>query len=60
MVKIKEENGQFVVYVRGAVAASFLTKSEAEAFAAKQTHYPTLEETLITDNQEDVTNGIRD
>jgi|L1105metagenome_2_1110790.scaffolds.fasta_scaffold33693_3 hypothetical protein len=60
MVKIKEENGQFVVYVRGEVAASFLTKSEAEAFAEKQTHYPTQEETLITDNQEDVPNGIRD
>lgn len=60
MVKIKEENGQFVVYVRGAVAASFQTKSEAAAFAVKQTHYPAQEETLITDNQEDVPNGIRD
>ncbi|MDF2536383.1 MAG: hypothetical protein K0R18_2545, partial [Bacillales bacterium] len=28
--------------------------------AEKQTHYPTQEETLITDNQEDVPNGIRD
>jgi len=60
MVKTKEESGQFVVYVRGAVAASFLTKSEAESFAVKQTHYPSQEETLITDNQEDVRNGIRD
>lgn len=60
MVKIIEEKGKFVVYVRGAVAASFLTKSEAEAFAVKQTHYPTQEEKLITDNKEDVPNGIRD
>lgn len=60
MVKIQEENGQFVVYVRGAIAASFPTKTEAEAFAVKQTQYPTQEETLITDNQEDVPNGIRD
>lgn len=60
MVKIKEENGQFVVYVRGEVTASFLTKSEAEAFAVKQTEYPTQEEKLITDNQEDLPYGIRD
>ncbi|MFP8918518.1 hypothetical protein ACLI5Y_17100 [Enterococcus innesii] len=60
MVKIKEENGQFVVYVRGAVTAIFPTKTEAETFAVKQTQYPTQEETLIADNQEDVPNGIRD
>lgn len=60
MVKIREENGQFVVYVRGEVAASFTTKSEAEAFAVKQTQYPTQEERLITDSQEDVPYGIRD
>lgn len=60
MVKIKEENGQFVVYVRGEVAAKFATKSEAEAFVVKQTQYPTQEERLISDNQEDVPYGIRD
>lgn len=60
MVKIKEENGQFVVYVRGAVAASFPTKSEAEAFAEKQTEYPTQEEKLVTDSQEDLPYEIRD
>nr|WP_216682959.1 hypothetical protein [Enterococcus innesii] len=60
MVKIREENGQFVVYVRGELAASFTTKSEAEAFAVKQTQYPTQEERLITDSQEDVPYGIRD
>lgn len=60
MVKIQEENGQFVVYVRGAIAASFATKTEAEAFAVKQTQYPTQEEKLIIDNQEDVPYGIRD
>lgn len=60
MVKIKEENGHFAVYVKGELAASFVTKSEAESFAVKQTQYPTQEKRLITDNQEDVPYGIRD
>lgn len=46
--------------MRVAVVARFPTKSEAEAFAEKQTEYPTQEEKLITDNQEDMPDGIRD
>ncbi len=42
MIKIKEDNRQFVVYVNGDNVVSRLlkTKSEAEAFAEEQTKYP--------------------
>lgn len=49
-----------MVYVREEVSTNFATKSEAEAFEVNQTQYPTQEERLITDNQEDVPYGIRD
>lgn len=60
MFKIQEENGQYVVYVKGEKAAIFPTRSEAEAFAESETKYPKVEEQWIIDSKEVYGDGSSD
>ncbi|GAB7306669.1 hypothetical protein [Enterococcus gallinarum] len=56
MIKIKEENGQFVVYLNEEKTASFPTKAEAQAFADEQTKYPESEEKWVDNSKGSISN----
>lgn len=40
MYKIVEENGKFIIYVKGEKVESFSTKKEADDYVDEQTAYP--------------------